>query len=56
MLTKSVLLAVAMMAMEAQAFWRMPCRGVLTNERVDPVDAPEKVAAHVHQVHGGNSE
>ncbi|TGZ76601.1 hypothetical protein EX30DRAFT_289100, partial [Ascodesmis nigricans] len=43
------------MAAGTNAFWRMPCRGVLTNERVDPVDTPEKVAAHVHQVHGGNN-
>lgn len=53
------LLAMAALAMSLQsvdAFWRLPCRGVLSTERADPIDAPDKVASHVHQVHGGNSE
>lgn len=38
----------------AAAFWRMPCGGRLSIERVDPIVNPEVVSGHVHTVSGGS--
>jgi hypothetical protein len=36
------------------AFWRMPCPGRLTLQRIDPIVAPGNVSNHVHTVSGGS--
>ncbi|CCX04985.1 Similar to hypothetical protein [Tuber melanosporum Mel28]; acc. no. XP_002842263 [Pyronema omphalodes CBS 100304] len=53
MLSKS-LFVISLLALEASAFWRLPCRQRLALERIDPIDTPGKVAHHVHTIHGGN--
>jgi hypothetical protein len=55
MLSRSILIAaVALLAGEASAFWRMQCAH-LSYERVDPIDAPGKPAGHAHAVLGSNN-
>lgn len=51
---KNLLLATSLLALEANAFFRLPCAGTLSYERVDPVDAQDVIGAHVHAVHGAN--
>ncbi|PWW76934.1 hypothetical protein C7212DRAFT_279251 [Tuber magnatum] len=41
-------------ALEASAFWRLPCRQSLTVERIDPLTNFGLVGQHVHTIHGGN--
>ena len=53
-MSRSVLLTIAVFALEASAFWRLPCRQRLSLERVDPIDTPGTLAHHVHTIHGGN--
>lgn len=51
------LLALALNAASGvDAFWRLPCHGRLVAERVDPIVFPNKVAGHVHAIHGPNSK
>ncbi|KAF8243576.1 hypothetical protein K440DRAFT_656164 [Wilcoxina mikolae CBS 423.85] len=54
MFAKSLLLAASLLALEASAFWRLPCPGRLTMARLDPIDTPGLPAHHAHAVHGGN--
>lgn len=51
-----VLTILSMLALEASAFWRLPCRQALTIERVDPLTDFGRVGQHVHTVHGGNGK
>jgi hypothetical protein len=51
-----ILFAVAIFALEASAFWRLPCRQALTIERIDPLTNFGGEAEHVHAIHGGNRE
>lgn len=56
MLSRNLLLAVSsMFALEASAFWRLPCQDRLVLERIDPIESPGKFASHVHTVHGAQS-
>ncbi len=49
--------ALALLAPEASAFWRLPCiKSNLVVERVDPIVDTGKVGSHVHAIQGGNSE
>ncbi|KAG0123529.1 hypothetical protein HOY82DRAFT_637691 [Tuber indicum] len=52
MLNSLVLLS--LFALEASAFWRLPCRQSLTVERIDPLTQFGLVGEHVHTIHGGN--
>lgn len=56
MLTRSLLTVATFFALEANAFWRLPCQQRLVLERVDPIESPGTVAAHVHAIHGAQSE
>ena len=56
MFSKSIFLVVSLLALEATAFWRLPCRQRLILERVDPIDTPGSIAKHVHTIHGGNGK
>ena len=53
-MSRSVFLTLAVFALEASAFWRLPCPQRLSMERVDPIDTPGALAHHVHAIHGGN--
>jgi len=44
----------SLFALEASAFWRLPCRQSLAVERVDPLVQFGQVGSHVHTIHGGN--
>ncbi|RPB03843.1 hypothetical protein L873DRAFT_1833532 [Choiromyces venosus 120613-1] len=46
----------SLFALEASAFWRLPCRQSLTVERIDPLTQFGGVGEHVHTIHGGNSK
>lgn len=46
----------SLFALEASAFWRLPCRQSLAVERVDPLVQFGQVGSHVHTIHGGNSK
>ncbi len=39
----------------AEAFWRLPCRGVEGYARIDPMVDTGMIASHMHAIHGGNS-
>lgn len=54
MLAKSLLLTISLLALEVSAFWRMPCKGRLTMDRLDPIDTPGAPAHHAHAIHGGD--
>ena len=49
----SVLALVAILS-PVNAFFRLPCPGVLVTERADPIVNPGAVAGHVHTIMGGN--
>ncbi|EEP79094.1 conserved hypothetical protein [Uncinocarpus reesii 1704] len=36
-------------------FWRLPCRGVLTVARIDPIVDPGIPSMHAHSIHGPNN-
>ena len=55
MFTRSALIAIALLSLEATAFWRLPCRQRLSLDRIDPIDTPGALAYHAHTIHGGNS-
>ncbi|KAA8894411.1 hypothetical protein FN846DRAFT_900927 [Sphaerosporella brunnea] len=55
MFGKALLLSTALLALQADAFWRLPCRQRLVLERIDPIDTPGVVGHHVHTVHGGSA-
>ncbi|KAK0752218.1 hypothetical protein B0T18DRAFT_317844 [Schizothecium vesticola] len=38
----------------ADAFFRMPCRGMLGIARLDPLVNPGEIAHHAHNIHGSN--
>ncbi|KAH8146720.1 uncharacterized protein LAJ45_09094 [Morchella importuna] len=50
----SQLTVLSLLALEASAFWRLPCRQSLTVERIDPLTHFGAVSEHVHTIHGGN--
>ncbi|KAL7270404.1 hypothetical protein RUND412_006892 [Rhizina undulata] len=52
MFTKLAILS--LFALEAHAFWRLPCRQSLVLERIDPITRNGEIGEHVHTVHGGN--
>lgn len=37
------------------AFWRLPCKGNLVVDRLDPLVNPGQLSGHVHTVMGGNA-
>lgn len=45
----------SLVATPAAAFWRLPCKGAIVNERADPIVNPGKVSGHLHQIMGGNA-
>jgi len=47
-------LSILALASSASAFWRMPCPGRVTTERLDPIVSPGGVSGHVHTVSGSN--
>jgi len=51
---KSVLAVMCLLALEASAFWRLPCRHRLVMDRVDPIKMPGLAADHMHTIHGGS--
>lgn len=48
--------AVAILGAPASAFWRMECRGVAGQARIDPLMSPGSVASHVHEVFGSSGK
>lgn len=52
----SVLTVMSMLALEASAFWRLPCRQSLTVERIDPLTHFGMPGEHVHTIFGGSGE
>ncbi|KAG0642261.1 hypothetical protein HOY80DRAFT_917857 [Tuber brumale] len=50
----NLLVLLSLFALEASAFWRLPCRQSLTVERIDPLTQFGLVGEHVHTIHGGN--
>lgn len=36
------------------AFWRLPCRGMLANARIDPIVDTGKAATHAHSIQGSS--
>jgi hypothetical protein len=38
----------------ADAFWRMECRGRTGLARLDPLISPGTISDHAHTVHGGS--
>lgn len=40
----------------ADAFFRMPCRGLLGIARLDPLVNPGEIAHHAHNIHGSNGQ
>lgn len=49
------LLALSLLLAPASAFWRLPCRGRLGVERMDPIVTPGEISPHAHTIHGGHS-
>ncbi|KAI5271288.1 hypothetical protein E4T47_05393 [Aureobasidium subglaciale] len=47
-------LSILALASSASAFWRMPCPGRISTERLDPIVAPGGVSGHVHTISGSN--
>lgn len=52
--TSVVLGLLTLLAVPADAWWRMSCPGTLTRGRMDPIVDPGAVSGHVHEVLGGN--
>jgi len=51
----NILVSLAALSLPVSHAWfRMGCNNTLVTERIDPIIAPGKVSAHVHQVAGGN--
>ena len=50
----TALAVIAALLAPASAFWRMPCPGRLTLERIDPLVFPGVVSPHVHTVSGAS--
>ncbi|KAL9114392.1 MAG: hypothetical protein Q9227_001473 [Pyrenula ochraceoflavens] len=48
-------LSLALSATPVSAFWRLPCKVPLLNERADPIISPDQVSGHVHTIMGGNA-
>ena len=40
----------------ADAFFRMPCKGLLGIARLDPLVNPGDIAPHAHNIHGSNGQ
>ena len=51
----SVSTVIMAFALEASAFWRLPCRDRVSLQLVDPIVNPGGRAAHAHTIHGANS-
>ncbi|KAI5799320.1 hypothetical protein DFH27DRAFT_591416 [Peziza echinospora] len=51
----TVPLILSLFALEASAFWRLPCQDRVLLERSDPIVNPGTVAGHVHTIHGSNA-
>lgn len=47
---------VAILGAPASAFWRMECRGVAGQARLDPLMSPGAVAQHVHEIFGSGGK
>lgn len=47
---------VALFGGHAAAFWRMECRGVTGQARIDPLVNPGVVADHAHEIFGSGGE
>lgn len=56
MFSSKAVAALAFLGTPAAAFWRMECRGVAGQARLDPLMAPGKVAEHVHEVFGSGGK
>lgn len=54
---KSILYAAAFIASATQvtAFWRLPCRGLLGIDRIDPLADYGVISAHAHSIQGGSA-
>lgn len=48
--------AVAFLGAPASAFWRMECRGVAGQARIDPLMQPGTVGKHVHEIFGSGGK
>lgn len=51
--SKFVAATLALLGTPASAFWRMECRGVSGQARIDPLVSYGTVASHVHEIFGG---
>jgi hypothetical protein len=47
---------VLLLAAQADAFWRMPCRARSGLARLDPLVSPGEISGHVHAIHGSSGE
>ena len=56
MLAKNLFLAILALAFEADAFWRLECRGRVGLARIDPLVNFGKPSQHVHAIHGSSGE
>lgn len=48
--------ALALLGTPALAFWRMECRGVNGQARIDPLVDYNRVGSHVHEIFGGEGK
>ncbi|KAF8460596.1 hypothetical protein BDZ91DRAFT_766127 [Kalaharituber pfeilii] len=55
MRVKIAVATVISLALDASAFWRLPCRDRVALERIDPIVNPGGIAAHAHTIHGPNT-
>lgn len=46
----------ALMGGQASAFWRMECRGVSGQARLDPLMSPGEVGEHAHEIFGSGGK
>ena len=46
----------ALLGGKASAFWRMECRGVSGQARLDPLVDAGKLGAHAHEIFGSGGE
>lgn len=46
----------ALMSGQVSAFWRMECRGVSGQARIDPLMQPGTVGEHVHEIFGSGGK
>lgn len=46
----------ALLGGQATAFWRMECRGVSGQARIDPLVDPGTIGSHAHEIFGSGGK